>query len=251
MVRAMLTIGCVLKTGGEFHWRQAAILRDSVARNMPRAIPYKFRVLTNDPEATDPVKLEYSLPGWWSKMELFRPAVRESWGDTLYFDLDTAIVGYLGSIATYCNVYPNFTILRDFYRSNGYGSGMMFIPAKFIAPWAKFDVEIIPEYASANLGDQQFLEQFPAQRWQDVCPRQIHSFKPAAFPGATLGAKPKDASVVCFHGKPRPWETKANHWIRDYWKLSPVPDRRDPTETYVQSFDQMMGTEGHNAADGI
>jgi len=247
----MLAIGTVLKTGGEFNWSQAAILRDSVARNMPRTIPYKFRVLTNDREASDPVKLEYNLPGWWSKMELFRPEVRESWGDTLYFDLDTAIVGGLGDIATVCNARPNFTVLRDFYRSNGYGSGMMFIPAKLTEPWAKFDVEIIPEYASANLGDQQFLEKFPAVRWQDLVPRQIHSFKPAAFPGATLGGKPKDARVVCFHGKPRPWETKANHWIREYWRHSTHADNRNPTETYVESFDQHIGTEGHNASDGI
>lgn len=226
-----ITIGCVLKTGGEFNWAAAMILRDSVARNA-KGHDYQFRVLSDDPGHDDAVKIRHDLPGWWSKMELFSPEVRETWGDTLYFDLDTAITGDLTPIINYCKTDwrdptggTPFTILRDFYRPNGYGSGVMFIPGTMTGVWGKWQKHHTNlEIGNAHNGDQNFLEQAApgALRWQDVLPGKIASFKPVALPGATRASLPDDCRVLCFHGKPRPWELPADHWTRRYWRANPT-----------------------------
>lgn len=132
-------------------------------------------------------------------MELFRPDVR---GDLLYFDLDTVIHGDLSDIASVFRL----TALRDFYRPDGLGSGMMFIPmharATIWAAWTAKPDRWMGEYRSG--GDQAFLEQFwlyEALRWQDIVPGQVVSFK------ANSEAERSRSRVTCYHGKPKPHET--------------------------------------------
>jgi hypothetical protein len=64
-------------------------------------------------------------------------------------------------------------------------------------------------------GDQRFLERFwidKAARWQDLVPGRVVSYKVHVRPAVRKdrefgnGSIPQDASVICFHGKPRPWE---------------------------------------------
>lgn len=252
----MLTVACVLKTGGDFTWEHVGILRDSVARNAKGA-DYTFRCLTDlpfviekQPHRTEFTYLQHDLPGWWSKMELFSPEVRAAWGDTLYFDLDTAITGDLTPIIDYCRTDwrdptggTPFTILRDFYRPNGYGSGMMFIPAGFGGQvWQVFQQGPVGGNDLSG-GDQVFLE-FAAPgalRWQDVLPGKIISFKPVALPGATRASLPADARVMCFHGKPRPWELPADHWARKYWRPNPQLVVSNPEREILYADGRVVG----------
>lgn len=253
----MMTIGCVLKTGGDFDWEYVRVLRDSVARHYKGE--YQFRVLSDDWVPSFDVRpLRQGLPGWWSKMELFHPETREAWGDTLYFDLDTAIVGDLTPIVDYCKQDwrdptqgTPFTILEDFYRPNGYGSGMMFIPAGFSAPWAAFNKKPHTTIETV-LGDQDFLEAHvhSAVHWQDVCPGQIVSFKPAAISDLQLTAVPKKARVVCFHGFPRPHQLPTDHFMRRHWRADPVLTLVEP-QPELETWEQYSGVEPHNASDGI
>lgn len=260
----MIHVCCVLKTGGDFDWRYVRILRDSVAKWWPAHVPYKFCILTDKPEEAAPfgdvLSLLGDLPGWWAKMELFSPHVTAAWGNRLYFDLDTAITGPLDGFAEYAG--RAFTILRDFYRPSGYGSGVMFIPAGFGASvWAQFEAggpNTAEPWQQVVRGDQDFLERAApyAMLWQNVLPNQIVSFKPIPMPGAQLAALPEGARVVCFHGHPRPHELPADHWLlRDYWRphLRTIdggkgrPDNRNPTETW----DEHMGWSDHVASDGF
>ncbi|KKM07612.1 hypothetical protein LCGC14_1732130, partial [marine sediment metagenome] len=57
--------------------------------------PFDFYVLTNDMEANVPgTKIELlhgnDWPGWWAKMELYRPDLPA--GRTLYMDLDSHVI---------------------------------------------------------------------------------------------------------------------------------------------------------------
>lgn len=220
----LTTIACVLKSGGQFKPEHVEILKDSIARNCDAE--YQFAVLTDEPTkwfsaGTIVLPLVHDLPGWWSKMELFSPRVREALGDTLYFDLDTLICGPVDELV----VTPTkFTILRDFYRPEGYGSGMMFIPAEYGADvWREF-ASAHDLYTSNYRGDQDFLEAYAkgADLWQDVCPKRVQSFKPAGF---HLAAPPKGCSVICFHGFPRPWELPQDHWTRKFWRRTETWDQ--------------------------
>jgi len=74
-------------------------LHQSVSKWIDR--PFNFYVLTNDMQADIPgTKIELlnpdDWPGWWSKMELYRPDLPK--GRTLYLDLDSHVVGPLAPI---------------------------------------------------------------------------------------------------------------------------------------------------------
>jgi hypothetical protein len=67
------------------------LLRQTVAKHIDR--PFRFYCLTNDMNADIPaekIELLHDWPGWWSKVELFRPDL--PCGRTLYLDLDTHII---------------------------------------------------------------------------------------------------------------------------------------------------------------
>lgn len=200
-----MLIVLVLKSGGIYTPRHAEILAEQIFHNSPRHIPVLCLTDMDCPARVKCSPLKYNLPGWWSKMELFRPDIK---GDLLYFDLDTAIGASLRDIVA----VDKLTLLRDFYRDGtrkleGLQSAMMFLPeADRAEVWDAFIAN--PKKAMlecATGGDQQFLERFylqKAQRWQDVLPGQVVSYKVHCKHGV-----PPDARVVCAHGKPKLWDT--------------------------------------------
>lgn len=99
-----LTVMCVLwqgffsKTVYSAEWVEK--LRNMVARCL--ALPYEFVCLSNDHlwlQGVRHVLLERNWPGWWSKIEAFRPDLPE--GRTLYLDLDTLIIRDLQPIVEF------------------------------------------------------------------------------------------------------------------------------------------------------
>lgn len=152
--------------------------------------------LSDQPVPCERIPLAYGWPGWWSKMEVFRPDVP---GDFLYMDLDTVVRGPIDDfLAVGC-----LTLLRDFYREWGLGSGLMFLPEADRAEiWREWIAR--PEHWMAVHqvgGDQEFLERYwlaRAARWQAVLPGRVASYK------ASGKAERDAAAVVCFHGPPRP-----------------------------------------------
>jgi hypothetical protein len=196
-----MRIVTVLKSGGDFAPVHVRALQEQVARWAPLA---SFECLTNVPvEGVDCRPLKRNWPGWWSKMELFDPALP---GDFLFMDLDTVIVGPLDDFEG----VTDLTLLRDFYRDGkklreGLGGGLIYLPAAARKPvWDYFTAN--PEFAMTfhRGGDQFLFERFwlkTAKRWQDVLPGQVVSYKVHCQHGV-----PPDARVVCFHGQPRPWQ---------------------------------------------
>lgn len=153
--------------------------------------------------------LKSSWGGWWSKLEMFDPQ-HDDLGDILYFDLDTVIVGDLGNIRKACIVAQGTPILlRDFYRKDGLGSGLMYLPVtERGAIWKDWTRSSAVAAQRRFHGDQNFLETFwstRATRWQDVLPGEVVSYKSHVVPNK--GVVPDNARVVCFHGPPRPWQT--------------------------------------------
>ncbi|MER8563813.1 hypothetical protein [Mesorhizobium sp. M0578] len=195
----MKTVACVLRSGGEYAPRHVVRLLSQVIEHLPGA---EFRCFSDIKlQGVEVIPLRYGWPGWWAKMELFRPELPDDW---LYFDLDTLIVGSLADMAA----IEGPAILRDVYRPWGLGSGIMAIPQSIkAAVWEAFTAapaDHMQRFAAG--GDQEFLESCRGvdwRLWQDLCPRQLCSYKVDV---QRLGRIPTGVRVVFFHGKPRPWD---------------------------------------------
>lgn len=222
----MLTVACVLKSGGIYDATWVARMRDGVARNLP--VEHRFVCLSDVDVPCERIPLEHDWPGWWSKIELFRLD-----GPVLFFDLDTAIVGDLTDVALAAIDRP-FIALRDFYRPDGLGSGILawdvLFRAKKIYEAFRSDAAAIMRRVGGR-GDQGFLEQFlnlsGVMRWQDIIPGQVVSYKAHCRRGQSPvdgrmieGGIPAGARVVCLHGQPKFAQMPADDPVRLAWEMA-------------------------------
>lgn len=194
----MVTAACALKLGGDFGPEHVQWL----ARQVPGLV-----CISDAPVAGVPtIKPEIDLPGWWIKMNAFSPNVVQ--GDILLIDLDTVILSMPP-------MPHETTVLQDFTRPDLMGSGFMFVTAadraRVWTEWIKDpDAHMRRCQRWPKLGDQGFLMDIigsSAARWQDSMPG-IYSYKVDR-----IGARPpENARVICFHGKPRPWQV-SHPWV--------------------------------------
>ncbi len=223
----MLTVACVLRSGGIYDATWVARLKAGVARHLPH-FQHRFVCLSDVDVPCERIPLVHGWPGWWAKVELFRLP-----GPVLYFDLDTAIVGSLSEIASQTASGMGFTILQDFYRATGFGSGVMAWDDRFDALrlYAAFasDADGWMQTCQGG-GDQQFIERQGLntfRRWQDDWPGQVVSYKYHCCGGRSPitgqmmpGGIPANARVVCLHGRPKFADMPAQDPVRCAWEMA-------------------------------
>lgn len=209
----MLTIACVLKSGGIYDATWVARLQAMVARHLP--FPHRFVCLSDCYVPCERIPLEHNWHGWWSKIELFKLK-----GPVLYFDLDTAIVGDLTDVATHA-MCSRFTMLQDFYAPGHFGSGVMAWggepPAGLYGAFT-LSPDAMMRAKRARMGDQAFIEDVYGkdriERWQSAVPGQIVSYKVHCLGGVV----PLSARVVCLHGKPKFRDMPFGDPVRTAWE---------------------------------
>lgn len=213
----MITIACVLKTGGwknrhinvEYHPRQVIWLRDQVAQHVK--CEYRFVCFSDiEIEGVEVIPLTDDLPGWWSKLELFKHDL----GKVFYLDLDTVIIDDITHMVKYNH---KFSVLRNLSSKapGRIGSGIM--------AWSGDQSHIYREFmkdpdrhmkectTSENWGDQGYLQKYLKGDWeylQYIFPAQMGSYK---FDFAKSDPW-RGTRIVIFHGEPKPWET-AHKWV--------------------------------------
>lgn len=212
----MLNVCCI--QSGNYLGRGAEyvnILFDSVRRNLPEGYEGRFICFTDDPTGLhvgiEPKPLPAPLTGWWSKVALFRDGLFPDGERVVFLDLDTLITGRLDDIFSYDG---DFAILTDFLRPHGWQSSVMSWRAG--APTLK---DVWPSYCKAGFpinlpdGDQGWIESHvaTADSWQDLFPGQFVSIK-------QIKGVPEKATVVVFHGSPRPHEVTTG-WVPEVWKI--------------------------------
>ena len=181
----MLTVTCVLKTGGDYDF-------EHLNRLYRLALPF-----LPDGFLWQPV-LDSPCPGWWSKISLFEPG--RFTGRVLYLDLDTTPCGQLADLAA---VEGEFVICRD-YATLGFNSSVMAWDAGTCDDiWHGFS----PETTEWFRGDQNYIQ---AKRpGAATFPRVwVPSWKATVRPQGVLSP---DARVCVHHGRPRPWELPADY----------------------------------------
>ena len=208
-----LTIACV-KWGKRFNVCYVNILYEMVRRHLPADYPFNFMCFTDDPIGLHPAISPHLLPdgviGWWNKLYLFKEGIFKAGQRVLYFDLDTLITGSLEDIVNYQGA---FALLQDFYRPEGYGSGVMLWEGGTCHQlWSSYEAAARPILAG---GDQEWIEKtYPkADILQNLFPGAFASYKADCNP-----FPPEGTRVVCFHGDPKQDDCNAQ-WVRDIWKI--------------------------------
>lgn len=199
----MITVATVLKTGGEFRSEHVNSIKHQVARHL--TLKHRFVCLTDAAGLdVETLPLLHSWPGWWAKLALFDGRLT---GPVVYFDLDTAIVGNIDDMVR----GHWFTVLANFW-GNGIGSGLMAWSGNLTGIYERFAEradEVMGTYTTRDKwGDQAFiLDTVPAtilDYWQLRHPGRVVSYRKDVEP---TGRVPERASIICFGGQRRPWNT--------------------------------------------
>lgn len=219
----------VLKSGGDYDVEDVNRLYESMEQDL---IDYDitFMCFTDYTDfepidkfhiGIDVMLLLADLPGWWSKMEIFRLS---HWlaHDLLYIDLDTVPIRSMKPVFDVCEGRKDMIMLSDFYFPHKYASAIMYIPynvpGNFELDFFRYPKGVMEKYR----GDQDFLqavierEDIKVDRWDKVLPNAFCSYKahfrPDLMPGSAnpLPVDLSQARVVCFHGKPRPKDVDIN-----------------------------------------
>lgn len=210
-----LTVLCVLRSGGGYNAELVARLQRAVARHL--SVPHEFKCLSDVEVPCTRIPLEHGWPGWWSKIEIFRPGVVS--GPTLYLDLDTVIVG---SIDPLSGLAHDFAIMRNLNASWMPGSAVMWFKER--APQHIYEIfrenpdHYMAQYADKSqgcyLGDQAFIWDALERKVKfltDEVPGLIRSYRRHCMAGV-----PDGCAVVAFGGDKKPWNVK-DQWVREAW----------------------------------
>jgi hypothetical protein len=139
--------------------------------------------------------------GWWNKLELFRRGLFS--GQVAYFDLDTMI------IRDVCDMFSTpraFASLTSWNRPELLASGVMtWTASDALAPiFEDFSPKDIDRYLrKERWGDQGWIQDklTTFESLNELYPERIVSYK---YHVRKQSKVPGNASVVAFHGSPRP-----------------------------------------------
>lgn len=191
----------VLKSGGEYKPEMVRTISSMCRRHI--SIPHEFLCLSDKPiYGISTIRFNYDWPKWYAKMEAFTVQ-----GPTLYLDLDTIILDNIDTLITSA-LEHKFVILRDFYRQKrnrkAMGSGLMFWNGDFSHLTKMYAANPITDKGGDQVVLEKFFEQlkFQPSYWQDITDC-VGSFKVDVLKNG-VGKK----KLICFHGKPRPWEQR-------------------------------------------
>lgn len=212
----MLTVACVLRSGGIYDASWVGKLARAVARNIHQA--YRFVCLSDVKVDCERIPLPEGWPGWWSKLCLFKPGLLPT--PALYMDLDTVVTGPLDAVAALPHKFAMIDLRTPDQTGRGQ-SGVMWLrePPPIVYERFAENPEHFMRYHEkrANgtyVGDQAFVNDTLGPGLEKITrdlPGFVRSYKLHCRNGLPAGT-----SIVAFHGSPRPGEV-ADPWVREAW----------------------------------
>lgn len=196
-----------VKVGDKYREDHIDALAHMVRKNLRR--DFQFNVIR-----------ESGYPGWWAKIDLHKHAAP---GPNLYIDLDTVIVGDITPLVEYYS--GSWLAMPKNWAKSGHGgfqSSVMIWGGKAQDIYNDFDITKVGEpdgpencrnhgwYTDEGLshwGDQELITHRYRDKITEIQAGQVVSYKYHC-----LESLPKDAKIVCFHGKPDYWEVQ-HDWI--------------------------------------
>lgn len=223
---APIDCACVIHSNG-YDWQYVNRLYNMLSRNLSR--PIRFHVYTEADRSVPDHMIKHVLtewPGiagpkrsWWYKMQLFDSGVFA--GQMLYFDLDVVVTGNLDWITELPT--RSFWAIHDFRRlwkpsSRTINSSVMYFDTtQYHYVWSAFQQIPLNTVINNHKGDQDFitatidpnhlryfdLDRILSWRWQ-IINHGIRPRRAVISSPSTEITVPESASVVVFHGDPKP-----------------------------------------------
>jgi hypothetical protein len=212
------TIACVLRSGGRYTAEWVHRLKRGIERHASE--PHRFVCLSDiEVPGVEVIPLREGWPGWWSKIELFRPELLT--GPRLYLDLDVVVVGDVAPLLSACS---SFTMVHERGKSDYFNSSAMawngdmgWVFEAFRADAARHTERF---RRHPRIGDQAFISDLLVGEG-----RAPRTFRQLLGYDAIVSYKrdrcangpPPRACVVNFHGRPKPRDLHAG-WVTEAWK---------------------------------
>ena len=195
----MTTFACV-KAGTKYGADYVLRLQRGINRHLSSRKGHEFVCFTDDPvPGVLCERLPADLPGWWSKIGLFK--LREP---LVYFDLDVIITGSLDPLLE----WDGFGIIRDWWLP-GFNSSVMKLTGEEGHVWEDFTADAMKR---CYMGDQQWITHQMTNA-RTFPPHWLPSYKA----NKCQAKAPDDAIAVIFHGVPKPCQI-AEGWVPELWR---------------------------------
>ena len=181
-----MTVACVLRSGGGYGPEHVERLQSMVG---------DLVCLSDVDVPCRRIPLKHDWPGWWSKIELFRPI----WtGPVVYLDLDVIVRGSLEPF-----VRERLTLASDFIADGRVNSSVM--------AWTQTPTQLYETFRQDPAGYRARYK-----RWPDIGDQafiEAHG-QPDRFERNMVASYRRDgmatsAPIVAFHGQPKPWDVRA------------------------------------------
>jgi hypothetical protein len=217
----MLNIITVLKKSKDFDEEYVYPLIRQLDRHLH--LPYSFWCYASEdvnfsPEYKKRIRVlpfmrSYPEPYYWYKIELFGRFL----GPSLFLDLDTVVTGSLEPLAKaiYSLGPEEFMMLRAFNDFRKWASGVMGwnSPCPFL--FNAYDATVPKAFHLEQ--DFLFVQLSSVRGWGLRAVDEfvgVKSYKNHVRSSRDISG----ASLICFHGKPRPKECLAEPWVAEAWK---------------------------------
>lgn len=216
---APLTVACVHKRGGVYDGGDyVQRLASSVRRHL--TAPHRFVCLTDEKrriKGVETIPLRHGWPGFWSKIELYRPGLFG--GPVLYLDLDTVVCGPLDAIAATPEAVVACWDLQHGWLNSSFLLWRVDLSCVYEAMLADPD-GMMRRYDTGPLwGDQGLLQETLTQRrigW-----RWVQEAHPETVWWHPVGMRDKPAppgvSLALWYGHPKPHEIESA-WLKANWR---------------------------------
>ena len=199
------TIACVLKAGGCYTAGWVHRLKRGIESHTSE--PHRFICLSDlEVPAVEVIPLRQGWPGWWSKIELFRPGLLT--GPTLYLDLDVVIVGDVAPLLSACSA---FTMVHERGKSDYFNSSAMAWSGDMGWVFEAFRSDAARHMdrfrRHPRIGDQAFISDLlVGERRAPRTFRQVLGYDAIVSykRDRCAGGPPPRACIVNFHGRPKP-----------------------------------------------
>lgn len=187
-----------LRSGGDYKPEHVVWLKEQLQKNT--TLPFEL-VVYSDMSLDGALPFEHDYPGWWSCVELWRHK-----GPTIAIGLDTMVLGNINGLLEFTtSVGPEeFFLLSSPFHKGELVNGMQIWNGDWSWLYEEFDYD---DCSSKYRGDENYMIDALVKRGVNIGRIQDH------FPGIYnykkeyLNRKVKDARILIFHGKPRPWNS--------------------------------------------